>query len=63
MLFHVSDLFLWKKGPNKFSHKGNFLVFGKVASASAHPARINEKSYVLDVYSGLQIFINQLAIV
>ena len=27
-----------EKGPNKFSHKGNFLAFGEVASASAHPA-------------------------
>ena len=45
------DLWLWlkghnftslisvfgEKGPNKFSHKGMLLSFGKVASASAHP--------------------------
>ena len=26
-----------EEGPNKFSHKGNLLAFGGVASASAHP--------------------------
>ena len=26
------------RGPNKFSHLGNLLAFGEVASASAHPA-------------------------
>ena len=29
-----------RKGPNKFSHKGNLLAFGEVASVSAHPGRV-----------------------
>ena len=33
-----------KKGPNKFSQKGNLLAFGDMASASAHPRDIKIKT-------------------